>query len=581
MIKELIRYLFNSIALIILEFKPEISKEFDSYQRFALSIREEWEKLDIEFNESGLKFDSEYNSIIKIISHFLNITKKINEKLNKNIYSGMIYSSPNFNINEKESLNIENIEDLYGLIMKKTWFWNSLHPIFGTINYWMNRKIVEYVSKMYGSEKYNSHNICGIITTGGTESLNLAARMYKQKWIREHFNRNFIKNFIFTIIILYLNYVIISESILYMSSITIIFSWILFKRSTRCVIFAPKSIHISLKKAEEDFEFDLVHYENINDLRYLIYFYPNKAAVFGSYPSYALGNQDDIETIGEFCKQKKIPFHVDNCLGGFIFTERSRKFLSKSSGITSISIDTHKNGLCPKGSSLLLTKEGDKKHEKYFRYCFYSYENWEGGLYGTPKFQGSSSCVETISTFYTLLLNNINFYEKESQEIQKTTFDIKELLIIKLNATIYTLNPLNVIAFKIEGLPKYANYELASLMSKRGYCLSVLKDEILHFCITHQFLHKAIIYNFTNLNKKNDNDFINLFINEIKIVINELKSKNVESFSSESKVYCNADMALSHNLSDDKLEYIFGPTALRENIKQFTLSNLNPYLLNQ
>ena len=40
--------------------------------------------------------------------------------------------------------------------------------------------------------------------------------------------------------------------------------------------------------------------------------------VYTSYPNYPYGTCDPIHKIAPYCKGKKIPVHVDMCLGGFI-----------------------------------------------------------------------------------------------------------------------------------------------------------------------------------------------------------------------------------------------------------------------
>ena len=48
-------------------------------------------------------------------------------------------------------------------------------------------------------------------------------------------------------------------------------------------------------------------------------------------------------------------------------------------GVTSLSADTHKNGLAPKGSSVLITKNIESRNLAY--YSIYSVPEWNGGVY--------------------------------------------------------------------------------------------------------------------------------------------------------------------------------------------------------
>ena len=79
----------------------------------------------------------------------------------------------------------------------------------------------------------------------------------------------------------------------------------------------------------------------------------NTICVYASYPNYPYGTADQIEVIGPYCNKRKVPVHLDMCLGGFVtpFLEKDWKV---SEGVTSISADPHKYGLSAKGVSVLL-----------------------------------------------------------------------------------------------------------------------------------------------------------------------------------------------------------------------------------
>ena len=90
------------------------------------------------------------------------------------------------------------------------------------------------------------------------------------------------------------------------------------------------------------------------------YLSKNTAVMVGSAPSFMNGVYDPIEELGELAQEFEIPFHVDACLGGFFsaFTDTSDHPCDfRVRGVTSISADTHKFGLCPKGTSVLLFSE--------------------------------------------------------------------------------------------------------------------------------------------------------------------------------------------------------------------------------
>ena len=75
--------------------------------------------------------------------------------------------------------------------------------------------------------------------------------------------------------------------------------------------------------------------------------------VYASYPNYPFGTTDQIDVIGPYCAKKRVPVHLDMCLGGYVcpFIEKDWKVCE---GVTSISADSHKYGLAAKGVSVLL-----------------------------------------------------------------------------------------------------------------------------------------------------------------------------------------------------------------------------------
>ena len=107
----------------------------------------------------------------------------------------------------------------------------------------------------------------------------------------------------------------------------------------------------------------------------------NTVGLVGSCPNFPHGNFDNIEALSALGVKYGIPLHVDACLGGLLvcfyqFTNINfPKFDFRLPGVTSISADCHKYGLCPKGSSLLMYKDRDYRKHQYF-----IYPHFMGGL---------------------------------------------------------------------------------------------------------------------------------------------------------------------------------------------------------
>lgn len=74
-----------------------------------------------------------------------------------------------------------------------------------------------------------------------------------------------------------------------------------------CDIFGIKIVKIPV---DSNFKVDLVKLKKAINR--------NTICLVGSFPNYAHGICDDIEQLSAIAVEKKIPLHVDACLGGFL-----------------------------------------------------------------------------------------------------------------------------------------------------------------------------------------------------------------------------------------------------------------------
>ena len=116
----------------------------------------------------------------------------------------------------------------------------------------------------------------------------------------------------------------------------------------------------------------------------------NTVMILGSAPEYPHGTIDPIEEMGAIASKKKIPLHVDACVGGFIlpFMEMNGESLPlwdyRVPGVTSISADIHKYGYAAKGASTITYRNLD-----YLRYQMFAYQNWPGGVFASSALLGT------------------------------------------------------------------------------------------------------------------------------------------------------------------------------------------------
>ena len=94
--------------------------------------------------------------------------------------------------------------------------------------------------------------------------------------------------------------------------------------------------------------------------------------VVGSAPSYAHGVVDPVADLASLAKEHGTLMHVDACVGGLVLPflrdggMPTPEFDFTVEGVTSISMDLHKYGFAPKGSSMLLMRQRSLRDAQYF-----------------------------------------------------------------------------------------------------------------------------------------------------------------------------------------------------------------------
>ncbi len=146
-------------------------------------------------------------------------------------------------------------------------------------------------------------------------------------------------------------------------------------RHPRMVI--PDTAHAAFHKAAHYFRVEPVLVPVGDDFR------PDPAAmaaaidddtvlVAGSAPSYAHGVVDPITEIAAAALERGVRCHVDACIGGWVLPyaarlgRQVRPWTFAVEGVTSISVDLHKYGYAPKGTSLLLHRTPELRRSQFF-----------------------------------------------------------------------------------------------------------------------------------------------------------------------------------------------------------------------
>ena len=321
-------------------------------------------------------------------------------------------------------------------------FWsNPLHAdLFPQIRQ-MEVDIVKMCSKFY-----KSPTSIGCVTSGGTESIILACRAYK----------NYSKHNIVT----------------------------------KGEIVALESVHTAFDKAAELLDLKLIKVKEVEQFYNAIN--ANTILIVGSAPAFPHGEIDPIKKMSRIALKYEVPFHVDACLGGFLipFADNLPYEISFNLlGITSISLDTHKYGYGPKGGSVLLYRSIDYIHEQYFVNT-----DWIGGIYISPTLAGSRNGSIIAGTWAAMLYFGHNGYKRLSNKIIDTVQSIKKAVEEIPEVEVIGNPQLSVIAFTSDKINIFC---LMDYLSEKGWNLNSLQfPAAFHLCVTAVFVNENREENF-------------------------------------------------------------------------------------
>ncbi|CAK7336130.1 unnamed protein product [Dovyalis caffra] len=309
-------------------------------------------------------------------------------------------------------------------------------------------EVVAMTAALLGSkEKSSGGEICGNMTSGGTESILLAVKS----------SRDYMKAK---------------------------------KGIKRPEMIIPESAHSAYDKAAQYFNIKLrrvpVNKEFQADVKAIRrQINKNTILIVGSAPGFPHGIIDPIEELGELAFSYGICLHVDLCLGGFVLPFARKlgypipPFDFSVKGVTSISVDVHKYGLAPKGTSVVLYRNhAIRKHQ------FVAVTEWSGGLYVSPTIAGSRPGSLIAGAWAALMsiglegyLENTKEIMEVSKRIQKGIKEIPELFIVgRPDMTIVAIgsNELDI-------------FEVNDIMSSKGWHLNALqRPNSIHICVTLQ-----------------------------------------------------------------------------------------------
>ena len=410
---------------------PSVKKEIDSKTESMISdlasIVKPYTGKFQSYNklpESGI----DRNEILDEIKKITNLEEK---RWKEGLVSGAVYHG--------DSEHIDFLNEVYALQSQSNPLHSDLFPSASKFE----SEIVSMTAQMLGADKTDDE-VCGVVTSGGTESILLAMKTYRDRGREVNDIR-------------------------------------------RPNIVIPVTAHAAFDKAGEYFKIkvkriptDEKFQADLNAVRKAAN--GNTICIVGSAPNFPQGTVDPIEELSEIAWEKGICFHVDACLGGFVLPWAEKlgypvpEFDFRLPGVTSISADTHKFGYAAKGTSVILYRTPELR-----RYQYYTISDWPGGLYFSPTFAGSRPGALSAACWAAMISMGEDGYLEVVKQIMETAEVIKKGIreISELNLM---GDPLWVIAFESKDLDIY---KVMDQMTHKGWNLNGLhKPSCMHICIT-------------------------------------------------------------------------------------------------
>jgi len=348
-------------------------------------------------------------------------------------FSGTVY-------NGSDELT-ELMTEVYGMA---AWT-NPLHPdAFPGI-----RKMEAEIVRMSCDLFNGGTTSCGCVTSGGTESIILAMKAYRE-YARE------------------------------------------VKGIENPNVIVPITAHAAFDKGADLLDIQIKHIP-VDPITQRVNLRKMKSAIngstcmlVGSAPQFPHGSIDDIEGIAALGLRYDVPVHVDACLGGFLIPFMKdagyplKPFDFTVPGVTSISADTHKYGFAPKGTSVILYSSPDYRHQQWF-----TFPDWPGGIYATATISGSRAGGIVAACWAAMVSYGKQGYIESTKAIIDTTRYIEKG--VREVEGIHIIGVPEVCVISI-GSDNFNIYGLSDGLRKRGWNLNALQfPSAVHICVT--FLH--------------------------------------------------------------------------------------------
>ncbi len=369
----------------------------------------------------------------KILTLMKDLQNRERLKWQKGFVSGTVYHGADD--------HVEFLNRVYSLHSQTNPLHSDVWPSIGKYE----AEIVSMTAGMLGRElSPHPENICGTVSSGGTESILLAMKAYRDQAKKE-------------------------------------------RGISKPEMVVPVTAHAAFDKASQYFNIKMIKIPvdsmfkaDLAAARKAVT--KNTVVIVGSTPCFPNGTIDPIEGLAALAAEKKIGMHTDACLGGFILPWAEKlgypvpPFDFRVPGVTSISADTHKYGFAAKGTSVLLYSSPELRH-----YQFYKTADWPGGLYFSPTFAGSRPGALIAQCWAAMTSTGEAGYMAAAKAILETAEQVKNGIASVTELKVLG-DPLFDISFASETLDIY---RIMEQMSHKGWSLNGLhRPACVHICLT-------------------------------------------------------------------------------------------------
>ena len=356
---------------------------------------------------------------------------------------------------------------------------NALSPIAFPSLKKFEIEVVSMAVDLFNGDK----RCCGSMTSGGTESILMAIKTYRD-WAEEKFPN--IKE---------------PEMVLPSSAHPA------FEKGAD--YFKVKSVRVPVNS--ETHRADVKAMENaIND---------NTIFLVGSACDFPRGVVDPISELGTIAKDRGIGLHVDSCLGGFMLPFVKKlgyevpDFDFSVPGVTSISADVHKYGYGAKGASVILYRK-----ERVWKHQFSVYTDWSGGIYISPSMRGTRPGGAIAAAWAAMKHLGVNEY----LNLAKIVMDASKKLIEGIDQIpeLYIIGKpvMSVFSFASD---KFDVYHLGDLLDKKGWHLDRIQfPNALHMMVNP---HHA--------------EIVDTFLKDLRETVSEVVKNPEKSSDGDAAIY--------------------------------------------